>query len=861
MAIDIGPKIGIEGEADYRKSINEIIVQAKTLSSEMRKLESSFKNEGKSIEENTAKKKLLNEQITLQEKKVEELSAMLEKAKANYAENSTQVQKWQQAVNNATTDLNKLKSQLDSMPNSLQIVGSKMQDVGSKMKDVGGSITDFGKGMTQNVTVPIVGAFTAAGKAVVDWETAFTGVMKTVDASDAEYQQLADNIKQMSTETASSKEDIAGVMEAAGQLGITGVDNLTAFTKTMIELGDTTNISSDEAATALARFMNITGEDTANVEQLGSAIVDLGNNFATDEASIVAMSTRLASAGTIAGMSSTDILALSAAMSSVGIEAEAGGTAMTQTLTSISTAVSEGGEKLEALANIAGVSADEFAANWKGSPVTALQDFIGGLSDLNAAGEDSYAVLDELGMSGIRQSNMLQSLALASDQLAGAVETSNSAYEQNTALQDEANKRYETTASQLSQAKEQIGNVAIEIGERLVPYIQKGLDVVDNLTQKWDSLSTAQQDNIIKFAALAAAIGPVVVGIGTFVTSVSTLINAGGAIVTAIGALTPVLAAAGGAIVSMGVSAIAALPGVIAFLAPFAPFIAIGAAVVAAGVLIYKNWDKIKETAQKVGEVVAEKWDGIKSKTAEAWGNVKAKTSEVWNGVKSTVSTVGSAIATNAASSLSRIKNAYQSHGGGIKGVVAATWTGIKEYYTMGFRTLDTLTKGKLTEIKNIFTDKFKNLKNDALNWGKDMLQGFIDGISSKLEALKNVVSKPAQMIKEVMGHSHPTKGPMADDYKWMPDMMKMFAQGINKYAYLVQQAAENAATDIMVGMSAAQALEYQREAAGSNLRGEVDAAAIYAAVREGASDATISISIDGRELRRTLDGLGVVLA
>ena len=94
-----------------------------------------------------------------------------------------------------------------------------------------------------------------------------------------------------------------------------------------------------------------------------------------------------------------------------------------------------------------------------------------------------------------------------------------------------------------------------------------------------------------------------------------------------------------------------------------------------------------------------------------------------------------------------------------------------------------------------------------------------------------------------------------------MPDMMKMFAQGINKYSYLVQQAAENAATDIMVGMSAAQALEYQREAAGSNLRGEVDASAIYAAVREGASDATISISIDGRELRRTLDGLGVVLA
>ena len=861
MATNIGPKIGVEGEAEYRKQINNIITQTKTLSSEMKKLESSFQAEGRSISENIAKKKLLNEQIKVQEQRVQALSDMLEKSKAKYGENANETLKWQQAVNNAETELNNLKKELDSVPSALQTVGSNMQQAGEKMKSFGDGMTSIGKNMTQTVTTPIVGAFAASAKAVVDWETAFTGVMKTVDASDAEYQQLSDNIKQMATETASSKEDIAGVMEAAGQLGITGVDNLTAFTKTMIELGDTTNISADEAATALARFMNITGDDTSSVENLGSAIVALGNNFATDEASIVSMSTRLASAGTIAGMSSTEILALATAMSSVGIEAEAGGTAMTQTLTGISQAVDAGDEKLELLAQTAGTTASEFAATWESNPVAALQQFISGLSEMNAAGESTYTLLDELGMSGIRQSNMLQSLALASDQLTAAVETSDSAYEQNNALQDEAAKRYETTAAKLSQAKEDIGNVAIEIGERLLPYIQQGIEFVHQMVDAWDNLSTSQQDNIIKMAAFAAAIGPVLVAGGTIISAIGSILSVGGTLISGISAAMPVLAAVGTAIAGVAASAIAALPGVIAFLAPFTPFIAIGAAVVAAGVLIYKNWDKIKEVAGQVGEAVAEKWGQIKEKTAEVWGNVKAKTTETWNGIKSTVSTVGNAMASNVSQSLNKIKSSFTQHGGGVKGAVAAAWTGIKEYYTFGFRTLDTLTNGQLTKIKDLFVQKFKDIKDQALNWGKDIVQGFADGIAKGVEFVKNAADKVGQTVSDRLHHSHPEKGPMADDYTWMPDMMKMFAKGIRDYTGLVSSAVDSVATDISVGMNGYQAQAGDTQALGATIAGSIDAAAIYSAVREGAADATIVINLDGRELRRELNGLGVVFA
>ena len=112
MAVNIGPRIGIEGEEEYRKAINGIIEQSKTLNSEMKALSSSFDAENKSLKDNAAQRKLLNEQIENQEKRVEELSKMLEKSKSAYGENAIQTQKWQQAVNEAQADLNKMNADL-----------------------------------------------------------------------------------------------------------------------------------------------------------------------------------------------------------------------------------------------------------------------------------------------------------------------------------------------------------------------------------------------------------------------------------------------------------------------------------------------------------------------------------------------------------------------------------------------------------------------------------------------------------------------------------------------------------------------------------------------------------------------------
>ena len=127
----------------------------------------------------------------------------------------------------------------------------------------------------------------------------------------------------LSEATASSATDIAAVAEAAGQLGVK-TDNVLDFTETMVRLGDSTNLSADEAATAIAQLYNVMGSDINTVDQFGAALVALGNNAATTEADILNMSTRIASSGSQVGLTEQQVLALATTLSSVGLEAEGG---------------------------------------------------------------------------------------------------------------------------------------------------------------------------------------------------------------------------------------------------------------------------------------------------------------------------------------------------------------------------------------------------------------------------------------------------------------------------------------------------------------------------------------------------------
>ena len=544
MADNIGPKIGIDGEAKFRASINNISAALKALDAQMKSTTSAFTAQTTAEEKNKKVKEQLEKQVEVLRKAQEKAKRNMEDAAKATTETSTVTLKARRQYEEVTARINETEQ-------AMQQLTEGFEDNGAAAGEATGPLERYADTMATlqaadkvlDVLHTIGDGMTAAAESSIEFESAFTGVKKTVDGTPEQLAAISDEIKRMAAETGVSTTTIAAVAENAGQLGV-ATENIASFTRTMLDLGESTNLTADEAAVAIARLTNIMGSGEDATSRLGSSLVALGNNFATTESEILEMATRLASAGKLAGMSEAQILALATAMSSVGIEAEAGGTAMTQTLNAIDRAASSGGDTLETFARVAGMSAEEFTTAWRTDAAGALTAFIQGLSALSAQGGSVTAILDDLGLSGIRQSNMLRSLALASDMMTDALETSNSAWTENVALANEANAVYGNTEHRISAARESINNLGIAIGDAFGPQISGGADMVNDLAQALtDAAETAP--------GLVSALGSVTVGItgaaSAYVAlkAAATAFNAIG--ITSLSALGP-LAAVGAAI-------------------------------------------------------------------------------------------------------------------------------------------------------------------------------------------------------------------------------------------------------------------------------------------------------------------------
>lgn len=316
--------------------------------------------------------------------------------------------------------------------------------------------------------------FSEGIKSGIGFENAFIGVQKTVDATDEQLKTLRGNIRRMAKEMPESVEEIAGVAEAAGQLGIK-TKSITSFTKTMVQLGDATNLSSESAATSLARFANITGMSQDNFDKLGSTVVALGNNLATTESEIVDMSMRIAGAGSQVGMTESQIMSFSGALSSVGIEAEAGGTAFSTLLSKMNLASTKGGDSLKSFADVVGMSSSEFKKAFEKDAASTVISFIQGLDKVNKSGGSVIKVLDDMKLSDVQMRDALLRAAGASDQFTQAVKLGNQAWEDNTALAKEAETRYGTMESQLSMTKNKIKDIGISVYDNVSKPMAKGL--------------------------------------------------------------------------------------------------------------------------------------------------------------------------------------------------------------------------------------------------------------------------------------------------------------------------------------------------------------------------------------------------
>ena len=397
-------------------------------------------------------------EVTKLEGQVKALQKTMQNSADAVSKATTDLNNAKAAVKDTEAEIRRLTEQLYRMQSAWTQAGESLTAISKKCETISKAMTKAGKRLTTHVTAPITALGTAAVKASVDYEYAFADVRKTVDATEEEYDRLSQSVKQMSTEVAASAEDIAEVMSIAGQLGIEN-EHLAEFTRTMIDLGNSTNLVAADAASEAARFANIMGMSQGQFQNLGSALVDLGNNYATTESEILAMSMRLDGAGKQVGLSEAQILGFATALSSVGIEAQMGGSAFSKALVKMEVASATGGDALEDFAKVSGMTAKQFKALWDSDPAAAFQSFIVGLSKMDEEGESAIATLEEIGIKEVRLRDTLLRSTNATELFSRAQETANRAWRENAALTNEANKRYATTKSRLTNLK----NTALDV--------------------------------------------------------------------------------------------------------------------------------------------------------------------------------------------------------------------------------------------------------------------------------------------------------------------------------------------------------------------------------------------------------------
>lgn len=472
----------------------------------------------------------------------------------------------------------------------------------------------------------IGGAFVAPVTSAAKFEHAFKGVEKTMSATPAQFKRVETGIRDMAKEMPQSAVEIAGVAEEAGRLGIKQ-DSVLGFTKTMVQMGDTTDMSSSQAAQSMSRLMNIMGTSKSEVKNLGSAISFMGNNAAASESEILELSRRLAGSAKQIGLTEGDLVGLAATMADLGIKAEMGGTAMQKTFLKLNTAVINGGDDLEKFAQVAGMSGEEFRKKFQDDAMGAVEAFVGGLSQMGESGEDVTDTLKQLGLGNERTLDTLLRLSSGHEKLSKNVEMSNEEYKKGTALQIEAEKMYDTLNNRLKIFLNKIVEIGIKIGSQFIPTLKVMISIAEKVVDAVDTMVEKFNDLPKPIKTTASALVSTVTVLGVFATGIKVAGFSLGKLLPVIGKLIPSLASLRVAFVTLN-----------AFLGP-AGWLAVGiGAVVTAMTVFNKATDdsgkatdehkqktkELSETTKELGESLEESKNDYKDTRSEINKNAMA---------------------------------------------------------------------------------------------------------------------------------------------------------------------------------------------------------------------------------------------
>lgn len=705
-----GITIEIGGDTtELTKSLSAVDRAVKDTQANLRDINKALKFDSGNVELLKLKQDNLNDSVDEAKRRLQAEKEALDQMKntEGFDENSKAAKDLQTQIALDEVELQKAEKALKDFGS---VGEQQMKLVSDKVKEVGDKISGLGEDMTKFVTGPIVaiGAGSVAAWQEVDGAMDIV-IQKTGATGEAldDMQSRVSNIAQ--TIPTSFEEAGTAIGEVNTRFGLTG-DALEQLSTQFIEFanlnGTDVNSSIDTVQKTLAAF-GLSAEDAGALldtlnkvgQDSGISMDTLAQLMTSNATAFQSMGLDAADAATLLGKlekSGVDTSAAITGLTKVQKKAAEDGKSMEETL---NTALTDVNSAIDIFGSKAGVKLYESFQNGALS-VTDFVDSTANLNDALGSVSDTYtATLDPL------------------DQMT-------------------------TTMNTLKATGADIVNTAAPMIEEAMKALA---DVVHQLSDAWNNLSPEQQEMVIKFAAVAAAVGPVLVVIGNVVSAVGTLI----------GVIAPIATLITGTII----------PAIAAAAAPILAIVAAIAAVIAIIVLCIKHWDEIKAKAEEVGKAISDKWTEIKTNITTAVTNIMTTVKEKFESIKNDVVTKVTDLKTKALNAFNNLKTSISTVIGNIKSTIVGGFQNAIDFIT--------------------------SLPSRAIGWGRDIINGVVDGIRNAIGKITDVMSDVASTISSFIHFSEPDEGPLSNFHTYMPDMMKQLAQGIRSGIPQIESAMD----------------------------------------------------------------------
>lgn len=686
----------------------------------------------------------------------------------------------------------------------------------SKVSDVTGKIGEGAQSVGKNMSkgsVAIVGLGAAAVKTTADFESSMSNVAAISGATGDDLEVLKSKAREMGSQTkfsATEAGDAFGYMAMAGWKtsdmidGIAGIMNLAAAS------GEDLATTSDIVTDALTAF-GLTASDSGHFADVLAA----ASSNANTNVSMMGETFKYAApiAGAL-GFSVEDTAEAIGLMANSGIKASQAGTSLRRIMTALAGEVAFEGETLGEV-TIATTNADGSMRNLS----DILSDCRAAFSQLSESEQSSAAgaLVGTEAMTGFLA--LMNAAPSDIDKLSSAIaDCDGTAENMAVTMQDNLN-------GQLTTLKSLLQELAISIGEVIMPYISRIVEGMKGVVTQLNSMSESHRQLIVTIALVVAALGPALIVFGKIATDVSAIIGLVAKIIPMVTGLIGIITGTSGAA--------AGLSGVLAVLTgPVGLVIAAVTALIAIITGLYLKCDNFRNYINtKFSELVAFMknffneiitavqafWETIKPIVTIALEVIKGVISVFCEYVKMVISLWISTISAAIQAALAVIQNVISSVLGTIQGIIDGimrtiqgiidvvlgvitgdwdrAWHGLLEIIGGIVESIGSVIGNLVSFIYNTFGD----LVDVAFSWGKDMISGLIDGIKSMLGAVGNAAKSVASKITSFLHFSRPDAGPLRDYEEWMPDFVGRMAQQLKQQQHLISDAAMQLATNLNV--------------------------------------------------------------